>query len=164
MTAINTARAPAGRPPRASLRLAAALGLLLAAAAAQPQTIPQPRLPTVQLSAGMHNIVAEVASTPAQRQVGMMMRTQMAPHEGMLFVFEQPSQQCFWMRDTLLPLSIAFIADDGRIVNIAEMQPRSDDAHCSAQPVRFALEMNRGWFDKRAIKPGDRLRGRPFGN
>ena len=93
-----------------------------------------------------------------------MMRTQMAPHEGMLFVFEQPGRQCFWMRDTLLPLSIAFIADDGRIVNTAEMQPRSDDAHCSAQPVRFALEMNRGWFDKRGIKAGDRLRGRLFGN
>ena len=104
MTAINTSRAPAGRQPRKRLRTAAALGLLLAATSAQPQAIPQPRLPTVQLAAGMHNIVAEVASTPAQRQIGMMMRTQMAPHEGMLFVFEQPSQQCFWMRDTLLPL------------------------------------------------------------
>lgn len=165
MMAINPLPPAAARPPRAGRRLTtAALGLLLATASAQAQSVPQPRLPTVQLGAGMHNIVAEVASTPAQRQIGMMMRTQMAPHEGMLFVFEQPARQCFWMRDTLLPLSIAFIEDDGRIVNTAEMQPRSDEAHCSARPVRFALEMNRGWFDKRGIKPGDRLRGRPFAN
>ena len=164
MTAINTLPPSTARPARLRLPVAAALGLLVAAAAAQPLQVPQPRLPTVQLGVGMHTIGAEVASTPAQRQVGMMMRTQMAPHEGMLFVFEQPGRQCFWMRDTLLPLSIAFIADDGRIVNTAEMQPRSDDAHCSAQPVRFALEMNRGWFDKRGIKAGDRLRGRLFGN
>jgi uncharacterized membrane protein (UPF0127 family) len=131
---------------------------------AHAQAVPQPRLSTIELSAGMHNIVAEVARTPQQQQIGMMMRTKMEQHEGMLFAFDEVAPRCFWMRNTLLPLSIAFIADDGRIVNIAEMQPRSDDAHCSAQPVRFALEMNRGWFDKRAVKPGDRLRGRPFGN
>lgn len=126
------------------------------------QSAPQPRLPTVQISAGMHNIVAEVASTAAQRSTGMMMRTEMAAHEGMLFVFEQPSPQCFWMRNTLLPLSIAFIADDGTIVNLADMQPKSDDSHCSKQPVRYALEMNQGWFAKRGIKAGFRLKGPPF--
>lgn len=163
MTAVNTPNPHA--PPRSVARV---WSLLLAATltigAAWAQQIPQPRLPTVQLGAGMHNIVAEVAAAPEQRQIGMMMRTQMAQHEGMLFVFDAPARQCFWMRNTPLPLAIAFVADDGRIVNIAEMQPRSDDPHCSQQPVRFALEMNRGWFDKRGIKPGDRLRGKVFGN
>ena len=139
-----------------------ALQLLLWHSVVGAQVAPQPRLPTVQISAGMHNIVAEVASTPAQRSMGMMMRTEMATHEGMLFVFEQPSPQCFWMRNTLLPLSIAFIADDGTIVNLADMQPKSDDSHCSKQPVRYALEMNQGWFAKRGIKAGFRLKGPPF--
>lgn len=146
------------------LHLAAGLGLSLAMAGPRAQEVPQPRLPTVNLSAGMHNIVAEVAQTPLQRQIGMMMRTSMAPHEGMLFVFETASPQCFWMRNTPLPLSIAFIDDDGRIVNIAEMKPRSDESHCSARPVRFALEMNQGWFAKRGLKAGFQLRGKPFGN
>jgi uncharacterized membrane protein (UPF0127 family) len=123
---------------------------------------PQPRLPTVQLQAGMHNIVAEVARTPEQQQIGMMMRTEMATHEGMLFVFDDVSPRCFWMKNTLLPLSIAFIEDDGTIVNIAEMKPRSEASHCSEKPVRYALEMNQGWFSKRAIKPGFRLKGPPF--
>lgn len=137
----------------------------LALAFLQPvyaQAVPQPRLPTIELGVGMHNIVAEVARTPQQQQIGMMMRTRMEPHEGMLFVFDEPAPRCFWMRDTLLPLAIAFIADDGAIVNIAEMQPRSDDSHCAAKPVRFALEMNKGWFAKRGIQPGMKLRGAPF--
>lgn len=146
--------------------LAALSALLVALAAAsglaRAQAVAQPKLPTVTLTAGMHNIVAELARTPQQRQIGMMMRTAMAAHEGMLFVFEAPSPQCFWMRNTLLPLSIAFIADDGTIVNIEEMQPQSDDAHCSAKPVRYALEMNTGWFSKRSLKAGTRLRGQPF--
>ena len=126
------------------------------------QQAPQPRLPTVQLQAGMHNIVAEVARTPEQQQTGMMMRTEMATHEGMLFVFDDVSPRCFWMKNTLLPLSIAFIEDDGTIVNIAEMKPRSEASHCSEKPVRYALEMNQGWFSKRAIKPGFRLKGPLF--
>ena len=123
---------------------------------------PQPRLPTVQLQAGMHNIVAELAQTPQQQQIGMMMRTEMATHEGMLFVFDDVAPRCFWMKNTLLPLSIAFIEDDGTVVNIAEMKPRSEASHCSEKPVRYALEMNQGWFSKRAIKPGFRLKGSPF--
>jgi uncharacterized protein len=141
----------------------AALALIPASAFAQLQT-PQPKLPTIELVAGMHKIAAEVASTPQQRQIGMMMRTQMAQHEGMLFVFEQPSRQCFWMRNTLLPLSIAFVADDGRIVNLAEMKPQSDDSHCSTESVRYVLEMNAGWFTKRGIQAGFKLKGKPFSN
>jgi uncharacterized membrane protein (UPF0127 family) len=135
---------------------------LLAGAGARAQE-PQ-RLPTVTLRAGMHNIVAMVARTPEQRAVGLMHRREMATHEGMLFVFEQPSVQCFWMKNTLLPLSIAFIADDGSIVNLADMQPQSLDSHCSVKPVRYALEMNQGWFARRAVGPGFRLAGGPFGN
>ena len=128
------------------------------------QTGPQPKLPTVKLSAGMHNIVAEMARTPAQQQTGMMFRTEMGAHEGMLFVFDELGPRCFWMRNTLIPLAIAFVADDGTIVNIAEMSARSDQSHCSQKPVRFALEMNQGWFSKRGIKEGFKLRGAPFGS
>ncbi len=127
------------------------------AAAQQPQ-----RLPTVNLRAGMHNIVAMVASTPEQRATGLMHRREMATHEGMLFVFDEPATQCFWMKNTLLPLSIAFVADDGTIVNLADMQPQSLDSHCSSRPVRYALEVNQGWFARRAIGPGFRLAGPPF--
>lgn len=145
-----------------ALKLTTVIGLAVTALAAAAQDVPQPKLPTVTITAGMHNIVAEVARTPMQRQIGMMMRTTMAQHEGMLFVFDEASPQCFWMRNTLLPLSIAFIADDGTIVNVAEMRPKSDDSHCSDKPVRYALEMNQGWFGKRGLKAGARLRGAPF--
>jgi hypothetical protein len=141
-----------------------ALACVALTAGAGAQVVPQPKLPTVRLSAGMHNIVAEVASQPSQWYVGLMMRTQMAPHEGMLFVYpELQPVACFYMRHTLLPLSIAFIADDGTIVNIEDMQPRTEDSHCAKKPVRYALEMNQGWFAKRAIGPGFRLGGAPFG-
>ncbi len=146
-----------------SLRL---LGLawVLAAGSALAQNAPQPKLDTINLSAGMYNIRAEVARTPLQTQTGMMFRREMAQHEGMLFVFDNVERRCFWMKNTLLPLSIAFIADDGRVVSLADMQPQSEESHCSAEPVRFALEMNQGWFAKRGIKPGFKLKGPPFGN
>ena len=93
---------------------------------------------------------------------GLMFRKEMPQNEGMLFVFEAPSQQCFWMKNTLLPLSIAFVADDGTIVNIDEMKAQTLDSHCSAQPVRYVLEMNTGWFARKGIKAGARLAGPPF--
>ena len=92
-----------------------------------------------------------------------MGRRSMGDSDGMLFVFEQPGVQCFWMKNTLLPLSIAFIADDGTVVNVADMKPQSLDSHCSSQPVRYALEMNKGWFAKRGVKAGSKLGGEPFG-
>ena len=141
--------------------LALSLGF---AGSALAQDAAQPRLAAVTLQAGMHNIRAELARTPLQTQTGMMFRQEMGANEGMLFVFDQPERRCFWMKNTLLPLSIAFIADDGTIVNLADMQPRSEQSHCAAQPVRFALEMNQGWFAKRGIKPGFKLKGAPFGN
>ena len=91
-----------------------------------------------------------------------MYRKQMPQHEGMLFAFEQPGVQCFWMKNTVLPLTAAFIADDGEIVNLADMKPQTTDSHCSARPVRFVLEMNQGWFAKRGIKAGTKLGGDPF--
>ena len=127
------------------------------------QTGPQ-KLPSIRLNAGIHNIQAEVAQSPDERSTGLMFRKEMGTNEGMLFAFEQPAQQCFWMKNTLLPLSIAFIADDGSIVNIDHMKPQTLESHCSTKPVRFVLEMNEGWFDKRGIKPGTKLRGAPFGS
>jgi uncharacterized protein len=123
---------------------------------------PQMNLPRVRLSAGMHQIDAQVAQTHEQRMTGLMHRKEMPQHEGMLFVFEQPAQQCFWMKNTLLPLSVAFLADDGTVVNIEEMKPQTLDSHCSQQPVRYVLEMNTGWFAKKGIKPGAKIAGGPF--
>lgn len=136
----------------------ALLGPLVPAHAQQPQL----NLPRVALQAGMHRIDAQVAQAPDQRSTGLMWRREMPTHEGMLFIFDQPSQQCFWMMNTLIPLTAAFIADDGTIVNLADMQPQTTNPHCSAQPVRYVLEMNQGWFAKRSIKPGARLTGAPF--
>jgi uncharacterized membrane protein (UPF0127 family) len=119
-------------------------------------------LPAIQLSAGIHNIQAMVARTPDQRATGLMFRSAMSTNEGMLFVFEEPATQCFWMKNTLLPLSAAFIADDGAVVNIEDMKPQTLDSHCSTKPVRYVLEMNQGWFAKRGIKAGTKLRGGPF--
>ena len=124
---------------------------------------PQMNLARTKLSAGMHLLDVQVAQTNLERQTGLMYRKEMPQHEGMLFVFEQPASQCFWMRNTLLPLTAAFVADDGTIVNLADMKPLSDDSHCSAKPVRFVLEMNQGWFAKRNIQAGFKLGGGPFG-
>src|SRR5205809_209346 len=132
-------------------RIAFLAAAVFAAGAAQAQTGPQPRLPSVPLTAGMHIIQAEIAQSPEQQATGMMFRREMGKNEGMLFVNDDASDRCFWMRNTLLPLSIAFIADDGTIVNIAEMKPQSDDSHCSAKPVRYALEMNKNWFTQHGI-------------
>lgn len=115
--------------------------------------------PTIELSAGMHRIEAEVASTPADRATGLMNRPAMPTHRGMLFVFAEAGVQCFWMKNTLIPLSIAFLDDDGRIVQIADMRPQSLDNHCSVKPVRFALEMNAGWFRSRGLSAGARING-----
>jgi uncharacterized membrane protein (UPF0127 family) len=141
---------------RTSLALSVSL-LALGASAQEAQ-----KLPTVKLNAGMHNIVAMVAQSPNELQTGLMYRKEMATNEGMLFVFPFDSTQCFWMKNTLLPLSAAFITLDGTVVNIADMKPQSETSHCSTKPVRYVLEMNQGWFAKRGIKAGDKLGGAPF--
>jgi uncharacterized membrane protein (UPF0127 family) len=135
---------------------------LLGSAALFAQDEPQLDLQRTTLNAGMHQITAQVALTPQQRQIGLMHRKDMPQQEGMLFVFEESSQQCFWMKNTLLPLTAAFVTDDGTIVNLADMKPQTTDAHCSTKPVRYVLEMNQGWFAKKGIKAGSRLGGAPF--
>jgi hypothetical protein len=129
---------------------------LLAAGAAAAQ---QPPLPAVTLGAGMHLIRAEVADRDASRALGLMHRASLAPNAGMLFVFEDSAVHCMWMKNTPLPLSVAFIDERGAIINIADMQPQSEDSHCAARPARYALEMAQGWFAERGIRAGARLRG-----
>lgn len=141
----------------------ALLGLIsIISISSHAQTAPQLDLQRINISAGMHLIDTQVAASPEQRSTGLMFRREMPQSEGMLFVFEQPAVQCFWMKNTLLPLTAAFVADDGTIVNLADMKPQTTDSHCSTQPVRYVLEMNQGWFDKKGIQAGFRLGGRPF--
>ncbi|MDM0112432.1 DUF192 domain-containing protein [Variovorax sp. J22R133] len=136
--------------------------LLLPVTSALAQGEPQMNLQRVQISAGMYKIDAQVAASPIERQVGLMFRKEMPQQEGMLFVFEQAAPQCFWMKNTILPLTAAFVADDGRIVNLVDMKPQTTDSHCSEEPVRYVLEMNQGWFVKKNIKKGFKLAGTPF--
>ena len=118
-------------------------------------------LPTIELKTGIYRIQAELADTPKAREVGLMNRTSMPTNSGMLFIFEQKAGHCFWMNNTKIPLSIAFIADDGKIVNIEEMQAETTNNHCPKAAVRYALEMNKQWFSERMIVPGTVLQGLP---
>ena len=136
------------------MRLFLALALSAAPALAQ-------QLPVAQLNAGMHLIRAEVAADYGSRMTGLMHRATMPPNAGMLFIFDETQQQCMWMKNTLLPLSVAFIDDGGTIINVEDMAPQTEDSHCAKRPSRYALEMNLGWFAARGIKPGTRLGGIP---
>jgi uncharacterized membrane protein (UPF0127 family) len=131
--------------------------LLIALACVAASALAQ--LPTVQLSAGMHLIRAEVADSMGTRMEGLMHRKSMPEGAGMVFVFDELAPHCMWMKNTLIPLSVAFIDQAGTIINIADMQPHSEQSHCAARPARYALEMNKGWFAQRGIKPGAKLRG-----
>jgi uncharacterized protein len=130
--------------------------LLLTAAPALAQ-----ELPVVQLNAGMHLIRAEVAADFASRAQGLMYRSSMPSNVGMLFIFDEAAAQCMWMKNTLIPLSVAFIDEHGAVINIEDMAPQTEDSHCALKPARYALEMNRGWFAARGIKPGSRIGGIP---
>jgi len=143
----------ASRAGRGVLGLAA-MALVLAATSSLRAAEPE-----IALNAGLYVIRAEVVDAPETRARGLMYRKSMPANHGMLFVFAYPERQCFWMKNTLIPLSIAFLDDRGVIVNIADMQPQSEDNHCSARPVRYALEMNQGWFAARNIGPGFRIDG-----
>jgi uncharacterized membrane protein (UPF0127 family) len=122
----------------------------------------QEKLPVKQLSAGIHLIQAEVAITPAQRELGLMNRTKMGDNEGMVFDFGAPAGVCMWMKNTLIPLSVAFMDDQGTIVNIEDMKAQTLDSHCAHKAVRYALEMNLGWFKQKNIKPGTKIDGFPL--
>ena len=135
----------------------AAMGFAFAASA---QTGPQ-SLPAIRLSVGIRYINAELAQTDDQRETGLMFRKSMGTNDGMIFVFDRPGQQCFWMKNTLIPLDVAFIGDDGAIINIDQMAPQTLDSHCSEKPARYVLEMNDGWFAKRGIRAGQKIKGLP---
>jgi uncharacterized membrane protein (UPF0127 family) len=137
------------------MRLVAALLFAAAPAAAQPQ------LPVLELKAGMHLIRAEVAADYSTRGRGLMYRKSLAPNAGMLFIFDSPAPHCMWMKNTYIPLSVAFLDEKGVIINIADMEPLSEQSHCAARPALYALEMDRGWFASRGIKAGARLGGIP---
>ncbi|MFZ6814322.1 DUF192 domain-containing protein [Undibacterium sp. Rencai35W] len=142
-----------------SLRKFTVLTLLsLTSAYASAQT----RLPIKQLSIGINVIQAEVAATDADRQQGLMNRTRMGASEGMVFDFGAPAGVCMWMKNTLIPLSVAFIDSEGKIVNIEDMQPETTDSHCAKKTVRYALEMNQGWFKQKNVKPGTKIDGLPL--
>ena len=116
-------------------------------------------LPLIELTAGIHRIEAEVVNTQQTRMTGLMQRRTMAPQRGMLFVFDEARTHCMWMKNTYIPLSVAFLDDGGRIINVADMQPHAEDNHCATRPARYALEMNLGWFRSRNLGPGTVLGG-----
>jgi uncharacterized membrane protein (UPF0127 family) len=118
-----------------------------------------PTIELIELTANFHRIEAEVAANQESRMQGLMHRKSMAPNRGMLFVFPRAERYCMWMRNTLLPLSVAFLDDQGKILNIEDMQPETEDNHCASAPARFALEMNLGWFAQKGIASGQRLGG-----
>jgi uncharacterized membrane protein (UPF0127 family) len=130
--------------------------LLLGAAASAPAA-----LPMVNLTVGGHKVVAEVAQEADERATGLMHRFSLQPDHGMLFVFERSERLSFWMKNTYIPLSIAFIDERGRIVNIEDMAPQSEATHWSSAPARYALEMRKGWFAERGVRAGDRVDGIP---
>jgi hypothetical protein len=120
-----------------------------------------PKFPAISLTAGVYVIKAEVASTEAQREQGLMFREKMGTNEGMVFLFDSPSSVCMWMKNTLIPLSVAFLDKDGKIINIEDMEPQTTEAHCAKKPAQYALEMNRGWFKQKNIKPNSVIKGLP---
>lgn len=142
--------------PKTIKPIAAALATLFLAGAASAQ---QRAMPMTELTVGMYRIEAEVAATQPNRELGLMHRKSMAPQHGMLFLFDNAARHCMWMRNTLLPLSVAFLDDQARIINVEEMQPQTDDNHCAAKPARYALEMNAGWFKQRGFGPGTAIAG-----
>jgi uncharacterized membrane protein (UPF0127 family) len=145
---------------RSMLRAVTAALLLTSASLALAQDAPT-EFRVIQLSAGIHVIRAEVAVEPSERERGLMFRKQLGANQGMVFLFDQPAVQCMWMRNTLIPLSVAFIDNDGRVINVEEMAAQTDDNHCAAKPARYALEMNKGWFAKHGIPVGTKISGLP---
>lgn len=130
-------------------------------AAAQPADGKPQSLPTIRIQVGAHAVTAEVAATPVQRAIGLMYRFSLPADRGMLFVFATPEPQGFWMRNTYIPLSIAFIAADGTILNVEDMAPHDESRHPSRGPALYALEMRKGWFAERNVGPGTRVTGLP---
>lgn len=136
-----------------------ALRLLFAALILTATPAAFAEFPRAELTAGMHRIEAEVAATLPERTQGLMHRRSLDRNQGMIFVFPETAIHCFWMKNTPLPLSIAFLDEKGSIVGIDEMAPDTETSHCPPRPARFALEMNAGWFKARGLKPGNTIGG-----
>ena len=136
------------------------LGLLITVAL--PAFSQQPaKFPVISLNAGIHVIKAEVAARDNERQQGLMFREKLGPNEGMVFLFGAPAGVCMWMKNTLIPLSVAFLDENGKIINIEDMKPQTTDSHCASKLATYALEMNVGWFRQKNIKPGMKIDGLP---
>lgn len=116
-------------------------------------------LPEIALTVNGHRVTAEVAATDEHRSQGLMHRRMLPENRGMLFVFPQAAIHGMWMMNTHIPLSVAFIDPDGVIINIADMQPHTRDAHNATRPAKYALEVNQGWFRKRDIRAGAKVEG-----
>ena len=122
-------------------------------------TLARADLPEITLTIAGHKATAEVASTSAQRSTGLMHRRMLPENRGMLFVFPDVAMHGMWMMNTYVPLSVAFLDREGRIINIEDMQPQTQTSHTASKPAKYALEMNLGWFAKRGIKPGAKVEG-----
>lgn len=146
--------------PNARAALAAIAFALSMPAPAQGPAPAKP-LPVVTLKVAGHALKAEVVATPEQRARGLMFREKLGRNDGMLFIFDEPAYHSMWMMNTLIPLSVAFVDGEGRILNIEDMQPRTLDSHVAQGPARYAVETNIGWFAERKIKAGDKITGLP---
>jgi uncharacterized membrane protein (UPF0127 family) len=122
---------------------------------------PNTGLPTTTLTIGNAKVIAEVASTPDQRSTGLMYRFSLPPDHGMLFVFDAPQRLSFWMKNTYIALSIAYIDAEGKILNIEDMAPRDERSHWSRGLALYALEMKQGWFAQKEITAGAQVLGLP---
>jgi len=141
---------------RAFRFLAAALFLLLALEAR-----PDVTLRTTRIRVANHPLTVEVAASDPQRMQGLMFRTKLGRDDGMLFIFEEPAYHSMWMKNTLIPLSVAFLDARGRILNILDMEPQTLDTHSAAGPAVYAIETNKGWFAGHRVKAGDKVTGLP---
>ena len=143
-----------------TLELRLAIALLMTALVLAPSGITRADpLLTYPLKIKGHAIRVEVANTPQTRQTGLMFRNNLSENQGMAFVYEAEDRHAMWMKNTLIPLSVAFIDRHGRIINIEDMQPQSEDTHMAAAPAADSLETTQGWFKKRGIKKGDPVQG-----
>jgi uncharacterized protein len=143
--------------PRCAVRFLTALFLALAALAASADAT----FRSTHVKVAGHEIKVEVAENEPQREQGLMYRKSLGRNEGMLFLFEEPAYHAMWMKNTLIPLSVAFIDAKGEILNILDMEPETLDAHMAAGPAVYAIEANKGWFAANRVKAGDKVTGLP---
>ena len=140
-------------------RIVPVLAIVMVSFAARGPAHGAASLPTITLTINGQKVFAEVVSTPQDRATGLMNRFSLQQDHGMLFVFERPEPLSFWMKNTFIPLSIAFLDASGRILNIEDMAPQTETTHGSKGPALYALEMRKGWFLERGVKAGDRVEG-----